>query len=113
MTHFDAIVSRAVPLGFSIVVACINAKSNPVPGVWENYNLAQLANVFIFPTSLIFALMMKWLGIQRIATVMLFISIITNYVVTWFAHEFLVPTLIVYTDRLLDRIEMTISKYQR
>lgn len=112
MTHFDAIVSRAVPLSFCIVVACINAKSNPVPWIWENYHLAQLANVFIFPVSLLFSLFMKWIQLQKVATIIMFLSIIVNYIVTWSVNEFIVPVLIVYSDRLLDKFEMILQKYK-
>lgn len=105
MTHFDSVVSRAVPLAFCVVVACINASHNPIPWVWENHNLSQIANVFIFPTSMVFSLIMSLFKIQRIATVMVFLSILTNYVISWIAFEFLIPPLIVYTDKLLDRLE--------
>lgn len=111
MTHFDAIVSRAVPLAFCITVACINATSNPIPKLWENYMLAQLANVFILPVSLLFAILMQLLGIQKVATVILLFSMMANYLITWLAYEFLVPSLIVYTDNLLDRLETLVKRY--
>jgi hypothetical protein len=105
MTRFDSVVSRAVPLAFCVVVACINASHNPIPWLWENHTLSQIATVFVFPTAMAFSLLMNLLRIHRVATDVLFLSLCANVVVSWFAFEFLVPPLIVYTDRLLDRLE--------
>lgn len=112
MTHFDPIVSRAVPAGF-ILLCCLHQASAAADlprWLSEHLPIARLGLVYQYPVAALLAALMRLLQLGRVATLFAALSYLFAWFITSLANRHLTPRLVRSVDRFLDAIQERVGR---
>ncbi len=112
MTHFDPVVSRAVPAGFILLCYLHQASAAADLPRWlsEHLPIARLGLVYQYPVAALLAALMRLLQLGRVATLFAALSYLFAWFITSLANRHLTPRLVRFVDRFLDAIQERVGR---
>eukprot|EP00960_Hanusia_phi_P063874 765608-Hanusia_phi.AAC.4 len=112
MTHFDAVVSRAVPASLIMVhlLSSVKDSTGTASVIAGMFPTALLAMVYQYPVAALFRLIMRTAGWQRVATVFVASSTVAGWHVTRMLDSTLTHRLVPVVDRALQTLQGYITR---
>eukprot|EP00960_Hanusia_phi_P069864 767179-Hanusia_phi.AAC.3 len=111
MTHFDAVISRAVPITLVMLYSLptLRDSTGAVAVVAGMLPAALLAVVYQFPVACAFRAAMQAVGWQRVATVVAISSAVAGWHLTLLLDTLLTPRFTTVIDAGLDRLQAALG----